>query len=532
MQAREEIILKKLFLFTISIILLTVTSCSNVASVVPTFNSNLLGTNVVQTADAALVQTAINATSTFTPTPTFINAPELFSTATFTPFAPGSFKPGDPTATPLGNDITDLNFIEGVKAYDAKNFEKVITLMSVVIEANPELAPPYRYRGITYMQLGSCSKALVDFEQALSINPDYAVAWAGRALANGCLGNETQQFLDFQKALLIDPSLAFVHENLGVYYYHHEDYEKSLEEYTLSVSIDPHRASAWNGKGEALTKLGRFAECIENSTKAIEIDPKEWLAYSDRAFCELGLQNYTEAVADYEVYVAQDATDPIVWYNLGISQRHSGNPDGAVDSYNKSLKLDPSYYPAYINRGYAYLTLEKYKEALVDYNKALEFGDIPAAYAGRADTYYGMGEYNKAIDDYKKATTLNPSDAHSYCFLSLSNFEAQKYQDSIDAAQMSQQIDPTCGRQRLIETQARSFFALGNNDQALVYINKALAMGDYSLGHYYRGIIYQAAGKNQEAIQDLELFLSLIQGSESGQAEITDAKARLVKLKQ
>ena len=56
-------------------------------------------------------------------------------------------------------------------------------------------------------------------------------------------------------------------------------------------------------------------------------------------------------------------------------------------------------------------------------------------------------------------------------------------------------------------------------------------MDEYAFGHYYRGLIYQAAGKNQEAIQDLELFLSLTQNLETSQDEIADAKARLAKLK-
>jgi len=47
------------------------------------------------------------------------------------------FKPGDPTATPLGTDITDTNFIKGVEAYQAKKYNDVISLMSIVIDANP-----------------------------------------------------------------------------------------------------------------------------------------------------------------------------------------------------------------------------------------------------------------------------------------------------------------------------------------------------------------------------------------------------------
>jgi tetratricopeptide (TPR) repeat protein len=443
----------------------------------------------------------------------------------------GSFQPGDPTATPLGNDITDSNFIEGKKAYDEKRFEEAVMLMSAVIEANPNLAPPYRYRGSAYWYLGDCVSGLVDEETALSIDPDYARAWADRGLMNQCLENYAQALLDYQKALSIDPSLAFVHHNLAVYYYKIGDYEKSLEEYTMTVAIDPNRASAWNGKSEALTKLGRYEQCIQNSTKAIEIDAEEWLAYSDRAYCRSTLGLYAEAVEDYKIYVAQGEADAIVWYNMGLAQRHAGDVQGAIDSYTKALELDPSYYQAYINRGFAYRMLENYQAALDDSNKALEFGDIPLAYSGRGDAYFGLGKFEQAIADYETTLSLIPNDAHSYCQLALSYFEVERYQDSIDAAETTGQIDPSCGGQRLFETQARSYHALGNYEQALVYMDKAFAINSYTLGYYYRGIIFHDAGRNDEAIQDLEKFISTVLSKDLYRNEIADANARLAKLK-
>jgi tetratricopeptide (TPR) repeat protein len=297
------------------------------------------------------------------------------------------------------------------------------------------------------------------------------------------------------------------------------------------VAIDPGRAGAWSGKAEALSQLGQYQECIFSANKALDVNPEEWLAYSDRASCETSMSNFAAAEKDYQTYVdnIEAAAAPLT--SLGLAQHKNNHFEEAISSYTKALELDSSYYFAYINRGQTYVILKKYKEALADNNKALEFGDIPLAYSGRGDAYYGLQEYKKAIDNYNKAIELYPADAHNYCYLSLTYFEVGKYQDSIDAAESSHKIDPNCGGQRLYETEARSYYALKNYDQALVYINKALAMGNYSFGHYYRGIIYQSAGKTQEAIQDLELFLSIVQYPEDNQDKVTDAKARLAQLK-
>jgi len=186
------------------------------------------------------------------PLPVPTNTPPLEATATL---SPPTFKPGDPTATPLGNEITDPNYINGVAALYAGEYEKGIALLSSVIEANPNLAPPYRYRAVGYGGIGDCISALADEEKALSIDPNYAAAYGARGSTHSCLGNDEQALLDYQKALSMDPSLSFVHYNLGVHYYKQGDYEVSLAEYSLSAEIDPTRVRAWLGKAEALTQL-------------------------------------------------------------------------------------------------------------------------------------------------------------------------------------------------------------------------------------------------------------------------------------
>jgi len=444
------------------------------------------------------------------------------------------FKPGDPTATPLGSEITDPNFIKGVEAFNAENDAEVIELMSAVIRANPNLAPPYRYRGISYWYLGDCEAGLADEEKALSLNPNYAAAWAGRGLMHSCLGNSEQAFQDYQKALSIDPSLAFVHENMGVDYYEQGNYEKSLEEYSISAAIDPNRSGAWNGKAQAQMQMGQYDECISNATKAIEINPEEWLAYTTRGYCEEFAGENPAAILDYKAYLEHDPTDAKIWYNLGNAQHHANFPEEAIDSFSKALDLDPTYYQANINRGLAYTDLEKYDEALDDFNRALQFGDIPAAYSGRGTVYYFQGKYDEAIADLELATSMMPDRPHSYCMLAYAYFEVGRYQDSLAAALRVEEIAPGCGGQKLFEVMIQSYYAARRYEEGIAYITMTFEVRGqiYMLGYYYRGIMYDEIGKTHEAIKDLEFFLAVEQSFATIYPEqIADAKARLARLK-
>jgi len=467
--------------------------------------------------------------SPLVPLPASTSTPLLESTTTP---SPSLFKPGDPTATPLGSEITDPNYIKGVEAFFDKDYETTIILMSLVIEANLDLAPPYRYRSGAFALLGECAAGLADAEKAVSLAPDYAAAWAVRGVSYACLGNEEQQLKDYEKALSIDPSLSFVRHNLGVYYYQKGDYEKSYAEYSLSVAIDPTRSASWSGRAEALIKLIRYEECITSATKAIDLNPEEWLAYTERAYCRTVIGDNSGAIKDYQVFIENyDADDTATWYSLGTAQYHVGLNDEAEISLTKALELDPFYYQANINRGLVYKELGRYDEALADFNRALEFGDIPAAFSGRGSVYYFLGRYDEAIADLELASQMMPNRPTSYCFLALTYFELGRYQDTLDAASILNQVEHDCGGQRLLEYQARSYYALGDYEQAILYIDRAVAMEPYKMGIYYQGIIYDDAGKDEQAIFFLEQFLGYLPDESIFATEIADVKARLAKLK-
>ena len=475
---------------------------------------------------AVMLTIACNALTRISP---FSSVPAATTVVSST-LSPSSFKPGDPTATPLGSEITEPNYIKGVEALLADNYEEALVLLSAAIEANPNLAPPYQYRGLVYWYLDDCVSGLADEEKALSINPNYAAAWGRRGLLYSCLGDDQRALQDYQKALSIDPSLAFIHHNLGYYYFLQGDYEKSLDEYTLGVEIDPNRSATWSGKVHALTQMGRYDECITEATRALEINPEDGRAYGDRGYCELVMNNYPTAIDDFKKSLEFDPTDVNTWNNLGVVQRRAGLADDAINSLSQALELEPSYYESNINRGLAYIDLGKYDEALEDFNRALEFGDIPAAYSGRGSVYYFLGRYDEAVADLKLATQMMPNSPSSYCFLSLTYFETERYQDSLDAAAIVNQLEPGCGGQRLLEYQARSYYGLGDYEQAIAYINKAFAMGPYTLGFYYQGIIYDDAGRDAEATLWLRQFLLSVQDEGAFAKEIADAKQRLAKL--
>jgi tetratricopeptide (TPR) repeat protein len=142
-----------------------------------------------------------------------------------------------------------------------------------------------------------------------------------------------------------------------------------------------------------------------------------------------------------------------------------------------------------------------------------------------------MQKYELAISDFEWVVSVDPYKPSIFCNLATSYFAVGRYQDALDSAWRSHQVDPTCSAEYLLEVQARSSYTLGDYDQALIYINKAMEMEPYTLGYYYRGTIYQALGDTKSAIEEYEVFLSDAVRLNYQGPEIADAKARLKILK-
>ena len=75
----------------------------------------------------------------------------------------------------------------------------------------------------------------------------------------------------------------------------------------------------------------------------------------------------------------------------------------------------PQDAEAYFRKGNKNFASGKYKDAIEDYNKAIELNlQYAEAYNNRGVANFNLGKYKKAIKDYNKVIELNPQYAEAY----------------------------------------------------------------------------------------------------------------------
>ena len=75
--------------------------------------------------------------------------------------------------------------------------------------------------------------------------------------------------------------------------------------------------------------------------------------------------------------------------------------------YTEAINLDPNYADAYTSRGVAKYKLDRYEEAIEDYNLGIQISPSALLYNNRAYCEYKLKQYDKALADYDKAFSID-----------------------------------------------------------------------------------------------------------------------------
>jgi Tfp pilus assembly protein PilF len=103
------------------------------------------------------------------------------------------------------------------------------------------------------------------------------------------------------------------------------------------------------------------------------------------------------------------AEDANTYYERGNALFNHNKFKEAIIEYNKAIKINPKFITAYNDRGTAYYRLKEYDKAISDFDKAIAINpEDPAAFINRAIAYIGTKEIEKAANDFDMTKELNP----------------------------------------------------------------------------------------------------------------------------
>ncbi|MCC2624964.1 MAG: yrrB 2 [Burkholderiales bacterium] len=208
-------------------------------------------------------------------------------------------------------------------------------------------------------------------------------------------------------------------------------YEEAITYYDEVAKLDPKNADTYNYRGIAKYKLGKYEESIKDFDKAINLNPRFTHAYNNRGNSKL------------DKAIKFSSRVP-----AGYIQRNSTEVDAdkykeAIADFNMAIELNPDFAEAYSSRGDARFQLRNYKEAIKDYDRAIQLNPkLASAYNGRGLVKDNINEHESAISDYDMAIALNPMFMDAFNNRGNAKLKLEKYEDAIADYEFAIELNP------------------------------------------------------------------------------------------
>ena len=89
---------------------------------------------------------------------------------------------------------------------------------------------------------------------------------------------------------------------------------------------------------------------------------------------------------------------------------NKGDPEGALEDYDRATRINPRYADAYYNRGNIFDERQEHAKAIAEYTKAIEITPAYEYLTNRARSYQLLKDFGRAIPDYTQAVQIRPEE--------------------------------------------------------------------------------------------------------------------------
>jgi tetratricopeptide (TPR) repeat protein len=232
---------------------------------------------------------------------------------------------------------------------------------------------------------------------------------------------------EYNKLLNLDSNYYQAWTNRGYGLAGLKDYSKMLESCTTATIIEPKSTYAWNCQGEALYNLKRYDEAIAAFDKAIVVNPQDPVFWINKTESLISLKRSDAAITSINQAIAilrqnqggdrneetiRELSIALSYKGKALSQKQ--DHDAALEAYEQSLTYDPNYFTALRGKGIALEGLQRYDDAIAQFQKILDRSDLSSEQKAEAGFYLGLtlcesNQPAKAIAAFDKALALKPN---------------------------------------------------------------------------------------------------------------------------
>ena len=234
-------------------------------------------------------------------------------------------------------------------------------------------------RALTLHRRGQYDLAIRDYDQAISLKPADSTTFYNRGLSYDLKGDFARALKDYDEAIRLKPDHGWALSNRATIYKQQGDIDRALLDYNEALRLQPDDPVALGGRADAYYRRGQNDQALKDYTRVIQLKPTA--------------ENYVNRAA---VYANMD------------------DLDRAIADNDEAVRIQPDYTYAFDARcRYRALAKKQLEQALSDCNRAAQLSRATTAFKNRGIVYFRLERYADAIADFDEVLTRAPKAAEA-----------------------------------------------------------------------------------------------------------------------
>jgi regulator of sirC expression with transglutaminase-like and TPR domain len=201
----------------------------------------------------------------------------------------------------------DAVFKAGNDAFQRKDWDKVITDFSAVIQLNPKNPDAFHNRAEAYLAKAEYNKAIADYDEAIRLDPKDSDSFTNRGDAYFSKADYNKAVADYSQAILLNPKDAdALNDRCFVKALRNQALDMDLADCNASLKLAPKSSDALGSRGLVYFRMGRFLRAIADYDAVLQIKPKDAEALYMRGIAKIRANNPSGGRADIASALAMD----------------------------------------------------------------------------------------------------------------------------------------------------------------------------------------------------------------------------------
>lgn len=313
--------------------------------------------------------------------------------------------------------------------------------------------------------------------------------------------------LSYLKAASLDKDLSDkVDTQKAIIYYRQKKYKDAEQQFALNIEHQPQNYENYLWRGRMYKALKKYDLALADFDHALLLAPGSIDTYKSKAMTLSEINKPKAALHAVEQALDRQTQKSLELLEFkAFYQTDCAMYQEAIDTYNQAIALAPHTAALYLDRGIAYIYLDKYDEGLADCSMVLALDPTRwEALVNLGTCYKAKGDYKQAIHCYKRALLANPKWHDTYRALANCEFMMDDYSSAIKDYTTALKYNPR---------------------SQILYINRGSArgaMGDYKGLLTDTNIAHQLGKPTAVSLKNISIALNKL-----GQNEDSESKLRL-----